>query len=57
MEDVFVFAIVFIFLTFFFQYSETHAYSVIDEEVETNLSHEVCSIYARVGHNAIHTHD
>ena len=25
----------------FLQYSETHAYSVIDEEVETNLSHEV----------------
>ena len=41
--------------TFFIQYSDINSYSsVIDGEVETNLSHEVYLIYASVAHSVIH---
>ena len=57
MKAVFAFAIEFTFFTFFFQYSDTNSYSVIDEEAETNLSYEACLIYASVVHSVIHNNN
>ena len=33
------------------------SYSIIEEEVETNLSHEVRLIYASVAHSVVHSNN
>ena len=40
--------------SFFLQYSDINSYSVIDGEVETNLSHEVRLTYVSVAHSVIY---
>ena len=41
----------------FFQYSETHSYAVVDEEVETNLSHEARLSCVSVAHSVINNYN
>ena len=48
------FATFFHLFFFFSQYSDINSYSVIDGEVETDLSHEARLIYASAAHSVIH---
>ena len=49
--------IILLLVFFFLQYSDVNSYSFIDEEAETNLSHEACLISVSSARSVIHNNN